>query len=123
MGWGVLEARRLGVEQLLLDAGGGYGTELVIYDDWVAAAEAEAAPVPLAISSPRPVDSSSRPPASVAGTGARYVSPRHGRGRRLSAARLCLREGGERRRCAGRSLCDPEGCVVHIVPMKHERLP
>jgi 2-polyprenyl-6-methoxyphenol hydroxylase-like FAD-dependent oxidoreductase len=48
MPWGVVEAQRLGLEQVLLDAGGGYETRLVDYDDWLSPAEAEAAVRPLA---------------------------------------------------------------------------
>jgi len=41
MPWGVLEARRLGVEPLLLDAGGQFATRTVSYDEIRSPAEAE----------------------------------------------------------------------------------
>jgi 2-polyprenyl-6-methoxyphenol hydroxylase-like FAD-dependent oxidoreductase len=45
--WGVLEARRLDLEQLLLDCGGGYATMSVGYDELVAPSDAEAQAVPM----------------------------------------------------------------------------
>lgn len=47
MPWGVLEARRLGVEQLMLDAGGGFIGTTVGYDETLTPAEAEAGTLPL----------------------------------------------------------------------------
>jgi 2-polyprenyl-6-methoxyphenol hydroxylase-like FAD-dependent oxidoreductase len=47
MPWGVAEARRLGVVQLLLEAGGGFASTSVGYDETVTPNEAEAAAVPL----------------------------------------------------------------------------
>lgn len=47
MPWGVVEARRLGVEQLMLDAGGGFIDTAVGYDENVTPAEAEAGGLPL----------------------------------------------------------------------------
>ncbi len=45
--WGVAEARRLGVEQTLLDAGGGYTTRLATYGEDVDADVAASVAVPL----------------------------------------------------------------------------
>lgn len=45
--WGVAEARRLGVEQTLLDAGGGYTTRMANYGEDVDATVAAAVAVPL----------------------------------------------------------------------------
>jgi 2-polyprenyl-6-methoxyphenol hydroxylase-like FAD-dependent oxidoreductase len=45
--WGVAEARRLGLEQALLDAGGGYTTRLVTYGEDVDAEVAASVAVPL----------------------------------------------------------------------------
>lgn len=45
--WGVVEMRRLGLEQVLLDAGGGYCQRAVPYDEVRTVAEAEAAALPL----------------------------------------------------------------------------
>jgi 2-polyprenyl-6-methoxyphenol hydroxylase-like FAD-dependent oxidoreductase len=45
--WGVAEARRLGVEQALLDAGGGYTTRLATYGEDVDAGDAASVAVPL----------------------------------------------------------------------------
>ena len=47
MPWGVLEARRLGVDQLLLDAGGGFISQAVPYDEVVTPSEAEGQALPL----------------------------------------------------------------------------
>lgn len=47
MPWGVAELRQLGLEEALLAAGGSYGTQLVLYDEVTAAADAEAAAAPL----------------------------------------------------------------------------
>lgn len=47
MPWGVVEARRLGVEEPLLDAGGGFVSRSVGYDETVAAEDAEAQALPL----------------------------------------------------------------------------
>ena len=47
MPWGVLEARRLGVEHVLLEAGGGFVTQSVGYDETVTPQEAEAQTFPL----------------------------------------------------------------------------
>lgn len=47
MPWGVVEARQLGVEQLMLDAGGGFIATAVGYDETVTPAEAEAGGLPL----------------------------------------------------------------------------
>lgn len=47
MPWGVVEARRLGVEQLMLDAGGGFIGTAVGYDETVTPAEAEAGILPM----------------------------------------------------------------------------
>lgn len=47
MPWGVAEARHLGVEQHMLDAGGGYVTRSVAYDETIAPADAEANPLPM----------------------------------------------------------------------------
>lgn len=45
--WGVVEMRRLGLEDVLLAAGGGYCERAVLYDEMRTPAEAEAAPLPL----------------------------------------------------------------------------
>lgn len=45
--WGVVEMRRLGLEQVLLDAGGGYCDRAVPYDEVRTVADAEAATLPL----------------------------------------------------------------------------
>lgn len=45
--WGAAEMVRLGVERTLLDAGGGYTTEMVGYDEDVEPSEAEAGAIPL----------------------------------------------------------------------------
>lgn len=45
--WGVVELRRLNLEQPLLDAGGGYVTRSVLYDEVCDPSEAEASPVEL----------------------------------------------------------------------------
>ncbi len=47
MPWGALEARELGVEETLLNCGGGYVTQSVGYDEMVAPSDAEASAVPL----------------------------------------------------------------------------
>ena len=47
MPWGVVEARRLGVEDALLAAGGTWTTHLIPYDENVSPAEAAASPVPI----------------------------------------------------------------------------
>lgn len=44
--WGVAEALRLGLERVLLDAGGAYSTTLVGYDEDVEPAASERAPIP-----------------------------------------------------------------------------
>ena len=44
--WGVLELRRLGLEQVLLEAGGGYATRYARFDEWLAPSEAEAQAIP-----------------------------------------------------------------------------
>lgn len=49
MPWGVVEARRLGVEQVLLDAGGGYATTSLPFDETVDPAVAEQLALPLAM--------------------------------------------------------------------------
>ncbi|WP_214401836.1 FAD-dependent oxidoreductase [Pseudonocardia lacus] len=46
--WGVVELQRLGLEQVLLDAGGCYATRMVPYDELLPPAHAEAAAAPLA---------------------------------------------------------------------------
>lgn len=45
--WGVVEMRRLGLEDVLLGAGGGYCERAVLYDELRTPAEAEAAALPL----------------------------------------------------------------------------
>ena len=45
--WGVVEMRRLGLEDVLLAAGGGYCERAVLYDEMRTPAEAEVAPLPL----------------------------------------------------------------------------
>jgi 2-polyprenyl-6-methoxyphenol hydroxylase-like FAD-dependent oxidoreductase len=45
--WGAAEMLRLGIEQTLLDAGGGYNTAMVGYDEDVDPSEAEAGAIPL----------------------------------------------------------------------------
>jgi 2-polyprenyl-6-methoxyphenol hydroxylase-like FAD-dependent oxidoreductase len=45
--WGVVEMRRLGLEQLLLDAGGGFCDRVVMYDELRSPEEAEAMALPL----------------------------------------------------------------------------
>ena len=45
--WGAVEMLRLGLEQTLLEAGGGYNTTMVGYDEDAEPAEAEAAAIPL----------------------------------------------------------------------------
>ena len=45
--WGLAEARRLGLEETLLDAGGGHTTQLVGYDEDVEPVVSEASAVPL----------------------------------------------------------------------------
>ncbi|HZG91227.1 MAG TPA: FAD-dependent oxidoreductase [Pseudonocardia sp.] len=45
--WGAVELRRLGLEQVLLDAGGSYATRGVFYDETTDPATAEATAVPL----------------------------------------------------------------------------
>ncbi|MEO7555572.1 MAG: NAD(P)/FAD-dependent oxidoreductase [Acidimicrobiales bacterium] len=52
MPWGVVEARRLGVEQLLLAAGGAFATRTISYDEIRAPAEAEEGALPLDIFAP-----------------------------------------------------------------------
>jgi 2-polyprenyl-6-methoxyphenol hydroxylase-like FAD-dependent oxidoreductase len=47
MPWGVAEARRLGVEQVLLDAGGGYATQSLPFDETIDPAVAEQIGLPL----------------------------------------------------------------------------
>jgi 2-polyprenyl-6-methoxyphenol hydroxylase-like FAD-dependent oxidoreductase len=47
MPWGVAEAMNLGLEQVLVDAGGCYGTRAVLYDEVVAPEEAESQAVAL----------------------------------------------------------------------------
>jgi 2-polyprenyl-6-methoxyphenol hydroxylase-like FAD-dependent oxidoreductase len=43
--WGVVEARRLGLEDVLLGAGGTWATHFIPYDENMAPAEAEASPI------------------------------------------------------------------------------
>jgi 2-polyprenyl-6-methoxyphenol hydroxylase-like FAD-dependent oxidoreductase len=45
--WGVAETQRLGLTDVLLRAGGGYSTRIVVYDEGVSREMAEANPVPL----------------------------------------------------------------------------
>ena len=45
--WGVVEMRRLGLEDVLIAAGGGYCDRAVLYDEIRTPAEAEAAALPL----------------------------------------------------------------------------
>jgi 2-polyprenyl-6-methoxyphenol hydroxylase-like FAD-dependent oxidoreductase len=45
--WGVVEARQLGVEDVLLAAGGTWTTHLIPYDENVSPADAAASPVPI----------------------------------------------------------------------------
>ncbi len=45
--WGVVEARRLGLEDVLIAAGGTWTTHLIGYDETVSPADAAASPVPL----------------------------------------------------------------------------
>ena len=52
MPWGVKEARQLGVEQLLLEAGGHVATAWVHYDDGVPTEVSEANPIPVAMMVP-----------------------------------------------------------------------
>jgi 2-polyprenyl-6-methoxyphenol hydroxylase-like FAD-dependent oxidoreductase len=47
MPWGVVEARQLGVEDVLMAAGGTWTTHLIPYDENVSPADAAASPVPL----------------------------------------------------------------------------
>jgi 2-polyprenyl-6-methoxyphenol hydroxylase-like FAD-dependent oxidoreductase len=47
--WGVLEARRLGVEHVLLEAGGGFVSQSVGYDETLTPQEAEAQRFPLGV--------------------------------------------------------------------------
>lgn len=47
MPWGVAELRQLGLAEVLLAAGGSYGTQVVFYDEVTPAVEAEAAVAPL----------------------------------------------------------------------------
>jgi 2-polyprenyl-6-methoxyphenol hydroxylase-like FAD-dependent oxidoreductase len=49
MPWGVVEATRLGVVEILLDAGGGFVNQAVGYDETVTPSEAEQQAVPLSI--------------------------------------------------------------------------
>jgi 2-polyprenyl-6-methoxyphenol hydroxylase-like FAD-dependent oxidoreductase len=49
MPWGVVEARRLGVEQVLLDAGGGYATTSLPFDETLDPAVAEQLGLPLSM--------------------------------------------------------------------------
>src|SRR3979490_2089972 len=49
MPWGVVEAKRLGVVELLLDAGGGFVNQAVGYDETLTPTEAEQQAVPLSI--------------------------------------------------------------------------
>lgn len=45
--WGVAEAETLGLEQALLDAGGGYATRLGRFEEWIPPDEAESQAIPL----------------------------------------------------------------------------
>lgn len=45
--WGAAEARALGLEQVLLDAGGGYATRLARFEEWIPPDEAESQAIPL----------------------------------------------------------------------------
>jgi 2-polyprenyl-6-methoxyphenol hydroxylase-like FAD-dependent oxidoreductase len=45
--WGTAEVKRLGLEEALLAAGGGYATRLVRYDEWLSPEEAEAQAISL----------------------------------------------------------------------------
>lgn len=45
--WGMVEARRLGLEDVLMAAGGTWTTHLIGYDETVSPADAAASPVPL----------------------------------------------------------------------------
>lgn len=45
--WGAAEARALGLEQVLLDAGGGYATRYGRFEEWIPPDEAESRAIPL----------------------------------------------------------------------------
>lgn len=45
--WGAAEARSLGLEQVLLDAGGGYATRLGRFEEWIPPEQAESQAIPL----------------------------------------------------------------------------
>ena len=45
--WGAAEARSLGLEQVLLDAGGGYATRLGRFEEWIPSEQAESQAIPL----------------------------------------------------------------------------
>lgn len=45
--WGAAEARTLGLDQALLDAGGGYATRIGRFEEWIAPDEAESQATPL----------------------------------------------------------------------------
>jgi 2-polyprenyl-6-methoxyphenol hydroxylase-like FAD-dependent oxidoreductase len=47
--WGVVEMKALGLEQVLLDAGGGYCGQALLYDELRTPVEAEAMPLPLSM--------------------------------------------------------------------------
>lgn len=47
--WGVTEAIRMQLDEVLLGAGGGYATRSIAYDETIDAEKAEAAPIPLSV--------------------------------------------------------------------------
>ena len=82
--WGVVEMKHLGLEQVLLDAGGGYCDQAMLYDELRTPAEAEAMPLPLGMLVARCAGQlQHRPPAGVRGV----VAARDGDGCHRGARR------------------------------------